>query len=112
MTQQFKSQRMENAAYWAAQTEGWLIDGPNAGPAERSHVEIIGGSPVLVLDETWNEETMKAILDGLREYGWPNPIKVNEMDRMDDESYRLFISEPSDERLLSNYDDEWREYSK
>ena len=107
MGDQFRDKRMENAYYWAAQAAGWLENGPNAGIDGRYYVEIIGGKPVVVLDDSWNEETMMAIVDGLREYNFPNPIRIRELA----DEYRLFISEPSDERLKSNYDSGWRDFT-
>lgn len=100
-------QRMENAYYWAAQAEGWMKNGPNAGIEGRYYVEIIGGRPVVVLDDTFNAETAKAVKDGLRDHGFPLPIRTTELD----DEIRLFVMEPTDERLVSSlYDGDWREF--
>lgn len=102
----FKNKHMENAFYWAAQAAGWLTDGPNAGLGGRYYVEVVAGQPVIVLDESFNDETTKALVDGLREYNFPASIKSREMRN---ENRRIFI-QPNDTRLTANYVDGWREW--
>jgi hypothetical protein len=102
----FKNRRMENAHYWAAQADGWMTDGPNAGLDGRYYVEIIGGKPVIVLDGSFNGDAVEALVDSLREYGFPTPIQVTELA----EETRIFISEPSDHRLSATYDHDWRAF--
>lgn len=106
----FRSKRMENAYYWAAQADGWMENGPNAGIEGTYYVEIIGGRPVIVLDDTWNAETTSAIVESLREYGFPRSIETNELS---DGSGRrtVFLTEPTDDRLTADYyPGDWREY--
>lgn len=103
--------QMENAQYWAAQVDGWLRNGPNAGIDGRYEVQIIGGRPVVALDDSWNEETAWALRDGLRTDGFPGHIKVTEQSAESDVSYRVFLMEPSDDRLTGGwYDDDWRAF--
>lgn len=104
---EFKNKRMENACYWAAQLEGWLIDGPNT-VADRCTVEVEAGQPILVMDDSFNEELVKAMKDGLLEYGFPRDLTVRDLtDRYDE--WRIFMF-PTDDRLKSNWDDSWREW--
>jgi hypothetical protein len=104
-TGSFKDKHMENAHYWAAQALWWMKEGPNAGIDGRYYVEIIGGKPVIVMDDSWNEDTVNAVKDGLRDYGFPLPLNERELD----DEWRLFVSKPTDERLVSG-DADWREF--
>ena len=100
----FKNERMENAFYWAAQASGWMVDGPNAGIGGTYYVTVFGGKPTIVFDgDEWNEETVEAVRDGLREIDFPEPMTLRELD----EEWRLFINEPNDDLLISNYVDDW-----
>jgi hypothetical protein len=103
----FKNKRMENAYYWAAQAAGWLKNGPNAGIDGRYYVEVIGGKPVVVLDDSFTESAVKAGKDSLLGANFPAPIRIRELD----DEWRLFISEPSDDRLVSSYyEGDWRDF--
>lgn len=103
--------RMENAQYWAAQVAGWLRNGPNAGIDGRYEVEVIGGRPVVALDDSWNEETATALRDGLREANFPGHIEVTEQAVEQSVSFRVFVMEPSDDRLVSDwYEGDWRAF--
>jgi len=103
---------MKNAQYWAAQVEGWLKNGPNGGIDGRYEVEIIGGRPVVALDNSWNEETATALRDGLRMDGFPGHIKLTRQTVEDGVSYRVYVMDPSDDRLVSDwYEGDWREFA-
>jgi hypothetical protein len=106
----FTSVRMRNAVYWAAQADGWIQNGPNAGIQDRTYIEVIGGKPVIVLDKSWNDETTKALVDGLRADGFPDALTIR---KCEDET-RVFI-EPSENRLdnwltANWYEGDWRDY--
>lgn len=102
----FADERMANAYYWAAQADAWLTDGPNAGLEGRYTVEVLAGKPTIVLDDSFNAETTAALVNGLREYGFPSPIRTRELEA----ETRVFISEPSDDRLYVDLDPEWRAF--
>jgi len=103
----FKSDRMENAHYWAAQLLGWMKEGPNAGLRGTYYVDIVGGKPVLVMDaDEWNTSKVDAIEASMRDYGFPSSISVS----TGSDAIRLFISEPTDDRLPSSYHPDWRSF--
>lgn len=104
----FRTDRMRDAHYWAAQLRGWFRYGPNGGIDGTYYVEIIGGRPVAVFDDTWNESKTQAVVDGLREHNFPEPLRVKHMEMND--NMRLFIMEPTDDRLNSNFIDNWRAF--
>ncbi|AFD02286.1 head protein [Haloarcula hispanica icosahedral virus 2] len=105
----YKNKRMENAHYWAAQLLGWMKNGPNAGIRGTYYVDVVGGKPVLVMDgDEWNESSIDAVVDGLREVDFPEPLRVTTDDTGG--NHRLFISEPSDDRLTSNYHPDWQDF--
>lgn len=105
---EYKNKRMENAHYWAAQLLGWMKEGPNAGLRGTYYVDIIGGKPVLVMSpEKWDYDKAKTIKDALRDEDFPQPIRINE----GDDATRLFISEPTDDRLVTDWHPEgWRSF--
>jgi len=103
----YKDERMKNAHYWAAQILGWMKNGPNAGLRGTYYVDVIGGKPVLVMDAAeWNETNVMAIKDGLRDYDFPLAIRVKELDG----EFPLFVSEPTDDRLVSELHPDWRDF--
>jgi hypothetical protein len=104
----YRNEQMENAHYWAAQLLGWMKRGPNAGLRGSYYVDIVAGQPVLVMDKSWSRPKVRAIWDGLRDAGFPQPM---EQKQLADTHYRIFIEEPTDDRLASSwYPGDWREY--
>lgn len=102
----FTDDRMRNAFYWAAQLAGWMIDGPNAGVRGRYYVEVKAGKPILVLDDSFHESCVEAITTALIDYNFPPSIEARKLQIED--GWRIFINEPTSDRLYSNYIDNWR----
>ena len=104
----FKTQRMRDAHFWAAQLISRLKNGPYAGIRGTYYVDIMAGTPTLVMrDDDWDLSKVKAVRDDLRDYGFPQPLKIR--DTRDD--LRLFISEPSTNSGMTDiYPGDWREF--
>lgn len=104
---EFTNERMANAWYWGAQVAGWLSDGPNTIDGDH-YVEIIGGDVVIALDgEKFNQDSAQALISGLRGHGFPEVDVHRELQTRNE--YRIFIA-PTDDRLVSNYISEWKQW--
>lgn len=104
-TGRFTDDRMRNAWYWAAQIRGWFEDGPNAGLSGKYYVTVLAGRPVVVFDKSWSEHNVGVIRDSLREYDFPADMTVRELE----DEWRIFV-EPNDDRLVSQFYDNWQEF--
>lgn len=111
----FKNQHMRSAYYWAAQVNAWMTDGPNAGHEGCYYVQVRAGKPILVLDKSYSEEVVNHFRDSLDALIFDNGFleggdQTVTMRELDDE-WRLFVEGHTDtDWLVSNYDDEWREF--
>lgn len=105
----FTDDRMADAWFWAAQADGWMTDGPNAGLEGHYYVTVLAGQAVIVLDgEKFDHESnVTALVSALHDYDFPASITSREMETANET--RIFI-EPDDTRLSSYYVDEWREW--
>jgi hypothetical protein len=106
--QKFRNYHMRSAYYWAAQIDGWMTDGPNAGLEGQYYVQVMAGKPILVLDkDEFTEEIVDHMKRSLIGHGFPDTVRKRERD----DEWRLFVEEHTDAKWLqSNYEPEWRAF--
>lgn len=92
---EFRSKRMENAHYWAAQAHDFMAE-QVIGLQGEWYVEIIGGKPIIVMSDAFPEGGIDALETELRDYNFPTDYTRRELA---DET-RIFFNTPTDDRLV------------
>lgn len=109
---EFRSKRMENAYYWAAQARGFMLE-QVIGLDGDWYVEVVAGTPTIVMRD-FPDGAIEALEIQWMDYGFPTEDLVFgssaawERRELEDET-RLFVT-PTDDRLLSNLVNDWEDF--
>lgn len=101
----FRNDRMRDAHYWAAQARGFMQQESSASVQDRFRVAIQAGTPFVVLRD-FDVPDGEMIANEMMDNGFPD-ITVGPFNDNDDT--KLSIS-PTDDRLVSEFDTEWRDF--